>query len=242
MASEYILQTNGLTKEFKGFTAVKDVNLKVRRGTIHALIGPERRRQDHLLQSAHQVPAADARAASSTRAGTSRREPGRRGAAGAGAVVPDLGGVPAPDGARERARRAAARRSATPSTSGARSAARRAERARAASCWTLWACRASPSCRRSSCPTAASGRSRSPPRSRSSRRCCCSTSRPRAWAHEDVERIAALIRRVAADRTVLMVEHNLSVVADLSDRITVLARGEVLAEGDYADGLARTRR
>ncbi len=52
--------------------------------------------------------------------------------------------------------------------------------------------------------------------------------------HEDVGRIAALIRRVAANRTVLMVEHNLGVVADLSDTITVLARGEVLAEGDYA--------
>ena len=52
--------------------------------------------------------------------------------------------------------------------------------------------------------------------------------------HEDVERIAALIRKVAADRTVLMVEHNLSVVSTLSDRITVLARGEVLAKGDYA--------
>jgi branched-chain amino acid transport system ATP-binding protein len=51
--------------------------------------------------------------------------------------------------------------------------------------------------------------------------------------HEDVARTAALIRRVAKDRTVLMVEHNLSVVADLSDRITVLARGEILAEGDY---------
>jgi len=52
--------------------------------------------------------------------------------------------------------------------------------------------------------------------------------------HEDVERIAALIQRVAKDRTVLMVEHNLGVVAALSHRITVLARGEVLAEGDYA--------
>jgi branched-chain amino acid transport system ATP-binding protein len=51
--------------------------------------------------------------------------------------------------------------------------------------------------------------------------------------HEDVERIAALIQRVAKDRTVLMVEHNLGVVASLSQRITVLARGEVLAEGDY---------
>lgn len=52
-------------------------------------------------------------------------------------------------------------------------------------------------------------------------------------AQADVERISGLIRRVAENRTILMVEHNLSVVADLSDRITVLARGEILAEGDY---------
>ena len=51
---------------------------------------------------------------------------------------------------------------------------------------------------------------------------------------EDIKRIAALIRAVARNRTVLMVEHNMSVVADLSDIITVLARGEVLAEGPYA--------
>ena len=52
---------------------------------------------------------------------------------------------------------------------------------------------------------------------------------------EDVGRVVALIRKVSAGRTVLMVEHNLSVVADLSDTITVLARGRVLAEGPYAD-------
>ena len=52
--------------------------------------------------------------------------------------------------------------------------------------------------------------------------------------HEDIDRIAALIKSVAANRTVLMVEHNLSVVSTLSDRITVLTRGRVLAEGDYA--------
>ncbi|HUI94732.1 MAG TPA: ABC transporter ATP-binding protein [Xanthobacteraceae bacterium] len=51
--------------------------------------------------------------------------------------------------------------------------------------------------------------------------------------HEDIGRIAALIKSAAADRTVLMVEHNLSVVADLCDHITVLTRGRVLAEGDY---------
>jgi branched-chain amino acid transport system ATP-binding protein len=53
--------------------------------------------------------------------------------------------------------------------------------------------------------------------------------------HEDVARITALVKRVAADRTVLIVEHNLSVVAALCDRITVLARGEILAEGPYAE-------
>ncbi len=53
--------------------------------------------------------------------------------------------------------------------------------------------------------------------------------------HEDVGRVVALIRRVAAGRTVLMVEHNLSVVQDLADRVTVLARGSVLAEGSYGE-------
>ncbi|NTB94894.1 ABC transporter ATP-binding protein [Agrobacterium tumefaciens] len=51
--------------------------------------------------------------------------------------------------------------------------------------------------------------------------------------HEDIERMVTLLRRVARGRTILMVEHNLSVVSNLSDRITVLARGRVLAEGDY---------
>jgi branched-chain amino acid transport system ATP-binding protein len=53
-------------------------------------------------------------------------------------------------------------------------------------------------------------------------------------AHDDVERIVALIRRIRAGRTILMVEHNLSVVEGLCYRITVLTRGRILAEGDYA--------
>jgi branched-chain amino acid transport system ATP-binding protein len=51
--------------------------------------------------------------------------------------------------------------------------------------------------------------------------------------HEDVDRVVELIRKVAKDRTILMVEHNLSVVETLSDVITVLQRGSVLAEGAY---------
>jgi branched-chain amino acid transport system ATP-binding protein len=52
--------------------------------------------------------------------------------------------------------------------------------------------------------------------------------------HEDVGRVVELIRKVARDRTILMVEHNLSVVESLSDVITVLQRGSVLAQGPYA--------
>jgi branched-chain amino acid transport system ATP-binding protein len=52
---------------------------------------------------------------------------------------------------------------------------------------------------------------------------------------EDVGRVVELIRKAAVNRTVLMVEHNLKVVADLSDTITVLQRGQILAEGNYAE-------
>ena len=52
--------------------------------------------------------------------------------------------------------------------------------------------------------------------------------------HEDVDRVMQLIKKVSANRTILMVEHNMKVVAGISDTITVLARGAVLAEGNYA--------
>jgi branched-chain amino acid transport system ATP-binding protein len=53
--------------------------------------------------------------------------------------------------------------------------------------------------------------------------------------HEDIDKMSALIKRISQHHTILMVEHNLSVVADLSNVITVLTRGRVLAEGNYAD-------
>jgi branched-chain amino acid transport system ATP-binding protein len=52
---------------------------------------------------------------------------------------------------------------------------------------------------------------------------------------EDVDRIRQLIKKVSADRTVLMVEHNMSVVSSIADTITVLQRGATLAEGPYAE-------
>jgi branched-chain amino acid transport system ATP-binding protein len=51
--------------------------------------------------------------------------------------------------------------------------------------------------------------------------------------HEDVDRVTALIRKVSAGRTIVMVEHNMKMVSSIADTITVLQRGEILAEGDY---------
>jgi branched-chain amino acid transport system ATP-binding protein len=51
--------------------------------------------------------------------------------------------------------------------------------------------------------------------------------------HEDVDRVTQLIKKVSANRTILMVEHNMNVVAQIADTITVLQRGQVIAEGDY---------
>ena len=51
--------------------------------------------------------------------------------------------------------------------------------------------------------------------------------------HEDVDRVTALIKQVAAHRTVLMVEHNMNVVSTIADTITVLQRGRVIADGTY---------
>jgi branched-chain amino acid transport system ATP-binding protein len=53
--------------------------------------------------------------------------------------------------------------------------------------------------------------------------------------HEDVHRVTELIKKVSAGRTVLMVEHNMSVVSGICDWISVLQRGAVLAEGPYAE-------
>src|ERR1700751_3395673 len=59
--------------------------------------------------------------------------------------------------------------------------------------------------------------------------------------HEDIDKISALIKRISSKYTILMVEHNLNVVANLSDIITVLTRGQVLAQGNYAE-LSRDER
>jgi branched-chain amino acid transport system ATP-binding protein len=53
--------------------------------------------------------------------------------------------------------------------------------------------------------------------------------------HEDVHRVTDLIKKVSAGRTILMVEHNMSVVSGICDKISVLQRGALLAEGTYQE-------
>jgi branched-chain amino acid transport system ATP-binding protein len=53
--------------------------------------------------------------------------------------------------------------------------------------------------------------------------------------HEDVDRVTGLIKKVSQGRTILMVEHNMNVVSSIADRITVLQRGAIIADGPYAD-------
>jgi branched-chain amino acid transport system ATP-binding protein len=51
--------------------------------------------------------------------------------------------------------------------------------------------------------------------------------------HEDVDKVTQLIKKVSTNRTVLMVEHNMSVVSQIADTISVLQRGQIIAEGPY---------
>jgi branched-chain amino acid transport system ATP-binding protein len=232
MADEFILETEGLTKEFRGFVAVKDVSLRVRRGSIHALIGPNGAGKTtcfNLLTHFLVPTRGRIRFRGRDITGSSPADIARLGLARSfqiSAVFPHLTVLENVRIALQRRRGASfdfwrservlgaldGRALELIEAVGLRDAAGTAAvelpygRKRALEIATTLAL--DPEMLLLDEPTA-------------------------GMTHEDVERISALIKRVAADRTVLMVEHNLSVVENLSDRITVLARGEVLAEGDY---------
>ena len=241
-ADDCIIETRGLTKEFK----------RLRRGLqrrparaprAHPCADrPERRRQDDLLQPADQVPRPDPRPDPVPRRGHHACEAGRGGAPRHRALVPDLGGLPAPDGARERARRPAAHTSARLPFLEARGDARGAQRPRAWSCSSWSTSAPSPPWWRSSCPMAASARWRSPPRSRMDPQLMLLDEPTQGMGHEDVDRVTALIKQAAAKRTVLMVEHNMNVVARIADTITVLQRGQIIAERHATPRCRATRR
>jgi len=227
-----ILEANGLTKEFKGFVAVKNVNLSVRRNTIHALIGPNGAGKTtcfNLLTHFLTPTAGRIRFKGRDITGSSPAAIARLGLARSfqiSAVFPHLS-------VRENVRVALQRKLRTSfyfwrSESVLNELNRRAlelVEAVGLSAFAELPAVELPYGRKRALEIATT-LALEPE--------MMLLDEPMAGlGQEDIRRIAALIRTVARDRTVLMVEHNMSVVADLSDTITVLARGEVLAEGPY---------
>lgn len=231
--SEYILEARGLTKEFKGFVAVRNVDLKVRRGTIHALIGPNGAGKTTVFNLLTKFLAPTSGAILFKGDDITRVKPAAVARLGLirsfqiSAVFPHLSVI-------ENVRVALQRRRGESFDFWRSEATLRelhGDALRLLEAVNL------AQYRDSSAAELPYGRKRAleiattlalDPE-------MMLLDEPMAgMGHEDIERTAQLIRRVAADRTVLMVEHNLSVVADLSDTITVLRRGEVLAEGPYA--------
>jgi branched-chain amino acid transport system ATP-binding protein len=230
--ADVIVESRRLTKEFKGFVAVKDVNLKIRRGTIHALIGPNGAGKTTVFNLLTKFLAPSSGSIYYNGIDITRERPAqiaRRGLVRSfqiSAIFPHLTVLQNVRVALQRRRghsfdfwrsekvlvrlneRAHELLEAVGLAAYADAMAVELPygRKRALEIATTFALE--PEMMLLDEPTA-------------------------GMTHEDVERIAALIKRVAVNRTVLMVEHNLSVVANLSDYITVLARGEIIAEGDY---------
>ena len=232
MSSDFILETRNLTKEFKGFVAVSDVNLRVKRGAIHALIGPNGAGKTTVFNlltkflspttgsihyNGHDITAE--KPAQVARKGMVRSFQ-------ISAVFPHLSVL-------ENVRVALQRKLTNSfhfwkSEKSLESLHERAHellkevdlddyadsvtaelpygRKRALEIATTLALE--PELMLLDEPTQGMG-------------------------HEDISRVTELIQRVSKNRTILMVEHNLSVVENLSDTITVLQRGSVLAEGSY---------
>ncbi len=230
---DLILETRGLTKEFRGFTAVHGVDLKIRRGTIHALIGPNGAGKTTVFNlltkflepSAGQILYNGADITAERPAAVARR--GLVRSFQISAVFPHLT-------VRDNVRVALQRPlgNSFHFWRSERSLDRLNARAQdllgsvgLADFASLQA--ASLSYGRKRALEIATTLALDPE--------MLLLDEPMSGlGQEDIGRIAGLIREAARDRTVLMVEHNLSVVAELSDVITVLTRGRILAEGDYA--------
>ncbi len=232
MADDVILETKGLTKEFAGFVAVNSVDLRVRRGTIHALIGPNGAGKTtvfNLLTRFHPVTSgrilydgADithARPAQIARRGLVRSFQ-------ISAVFPNLTVL-------ENVRIPLQRNLGTSFHFWRSERSLDALDQRAVELLAMVDLASFKDVLAVELPYG---------RKRALEIATTLALEPelmlldeptQGMGHEDVGRVAELIRRVARDRTVLMVEHNLSVVADLSHTITVLARGSILAEGPY---------
>jgi len=230
---DFILETNELTKEFKGFVAVDKVNLRVRRGTIHALIGPNGAGKTtcfnlltkFLTPTSGRIVFAGADITSEKPAAIARRGVVR--SFQISAVFGHLSVL-------ENVRVALQRKLGTSFHFWRPESSLRTLDAQALDLLDQVDLRAY-----SGLPAV----ELSYGRKRALEIATTLAMEPtlmlldeptQGMGLEDVDRIRALIKKVAASRTVLMVEHNMSVVASIADTITVLARGATLAEGPYA--------
>ena len=233
MSSDWIIETESLSREFKGFFAVRGVSLKVRRGSIHALIGPNGAGKTTCFNLITRfLPASDGRILYNGRDIT-HTEPAD--VARLGLVRSfQISAVFLHMTVLENIRVALQRKLGTSfhfwrsESSLGQLDERAAELAHSVGIGEfLHTPAVSLSYGRKRALEIATTLALEPE--------MLLLDEPMAGlGREDVDRITQLIRQVAKGRTVLMVEHNLRVVASLSDTITVLARGEVLAEGDYA--------
>jgi branched-chain amino acid transport system ATP-binding protein len=233
MGEEVILETRGLTKEFKGFVAVQNVSLKVRRGSIHALIGPNGAGKTtcfnlltHFLEPTRGEIFYNGREIT----GSSPASIARMGLVRSfqiSAVFPHLSVLENVRIALQRKRGASFDFWRSERVlEGLNARARELIEAVGLMQFESTAAVELPYGRKRALEIATT-LALDPE--------MMLLDEPTAgMAHEDVERTTALVKRVAQNRTVLMVEHNLSVVANLCSTITVLQRGEILAEGDYA--------
>jgi branched-chain amino acid transport system ATP-binding protein len=231
--SDLILETRGLTKEFRGFTAVQGVDLKVRRGTIHALIGPNGAGKTTVFNlltkflepSAGQILHNGEDITAERPSAVARR--GLVRSFQISAVFPHLS-------VRDNVR-VALQRSLGNSFQFWRSE-RMLDRLNERAFALLDAVGLS-DFGDSLAAALPYGRKRALEIATTlalEPEVLLLDEPMSGLGQEDVGRISGLIRVASRDRTVLMVEHNLSVVADLSHTITVLTGGRILAEGDYA--------
>jgi branched-chain amino acid transport system ATP-binding protein len=234
MNGEAILETRGLTKDFQGFVAVDAVDLRVRRGAIHALIGPNGAGKTTVFNLLTRFLPATSGAIVFEGEDVTHLRPAdvaRRGLVRSfqiSAVFPHLTVL-------ENVRVALQRRVGTSFHFWRSERSLEALDARAMELLEAVDLAAHA---RSGAIELSYGRKRALELATTLalEPVLMLLDEPtQGMGREDVGRVVALIRRLSAGRTVLMVEHNLSVVADLSDTITVLARGRVLAEGPYDD-------
>ncbi len=231
--SDFILETRDLTKEFKGFTAVDRVNLQVRRGHIHALIGPNGAGKTtcfNLLTKFLVPTRGSIHFDGHDITGERPAQIARRGVIRSfqiSAVFPHLTVL-------ENVRIGLQRFTGTSFHFWKGLSGLRTLDARVLELLELVDLREMAHAKAADLPYG---------RKRALEIATTMAMQPalmlldeptQGMGHEDVERVTALIKRAAEGRTVLMVEHNMRVVARIADRITVLARGAVLAEGDYA--------